>query len=197
MAGALLLAVGALDAQVPDRWAQDLQAYWDTLEAEFHDPAESPLGPEERAHFTHIDRFPADSAYVVHAGFQKADEPREFPMRTTTDRAPRYRLYGVLRFTLQGKSEQLEVYQSMDLLDDPKYANYLFVPFTDPTNGEETYGGGRYMDLEGPLGPEVVLDLNRAYNPYCAYAHRFSCPRPPSANTLDVPVLAGARKFHD
>ncbi|MCB0792557.1 MAG: DUF1684 domain-containing protein [Flavobacteriales bacterium] len=186
-----------MEAQVPAHWAEELQAYWDTLDAEFQDPAESPLRPEDRVHFVRIARFPPDTAFVVHARFEPVVDGPEFRMRTTTDREPVYRLHGRLHFELKGRPQQLEVYQSIDLIKDPKYADHLFVPFTDPSNGAETYGGGRYLDLEGPLGGDVVLDLNRAYNPYCAYSPRYSCPRPPEQNTLDVRVLAGARKFHD
>lgn len=70
------------------------------------------------------------------------------------------------------------------------------MPFTDLTSGEESYGGGRYLDLDGPLGEEVELDLNRAYNPYCAYGGAYSCPIPPPENHLEVAVRAGVMKYH-
>ena len=93
--------------------------------------------------------------------------------------------------------EQLTAYRNIDLSRLEGYRNYLFVPFTDLTNGESTYGGGRYLDLEGPLGNAVELDFNRAYNPYCAYGGAYSCPIPPIENHLGVAVRAGVLKHHD
>ena len=72
----------------------------------------------------------------------------------------------------------------------------LFVPFADPTNGDETYHRGRYLDVDAQdaeSGDDVVLDFNLAYNPFCAYADTFSCAPPPEENHLDVPIRAGER----
>ncbi len=71
----------------------------------------------------------------------------------------------------------------------------LFVPFRDKTCGTETYGAGRYLDLEDPAGAEVLIDFNLAYNPYCAYSESYSCPLPPPENWLEIPVTAGERKY--
>ena len=75
----------------------------------------------------------------------------------------------------------------------------LFIPFTDRTNGHETYGGGRYLDAPLPEAnaPEITLDFNRAYNPYCAYNNAYSCPVPPAENRLQVAIPAGEKSFHD
>ncbi|WP_192347263.1 DUF1684 domain-containing protein [Algoriphagus sp. Y33] len=70
----------------------------------------------------------------------------------------------------------------------------LFLPFTDQTNGGETYGGGRYMGLTIPTGDTIELDFNKAYNPYCAYASGYACPIPPKENDLEVPIRAGVMK---
>jgi uncharacterized protein (DUF1684 family) len=74
-----------------------------------------------------------------------------------------------------------------------KYKNYLFLPFKDHTNGNGSYGGGRYLDMEVPKGNEVEIDFNLCYNPYCAYADIFSCPIPPDENHLEVEILAGVK----
>jgi len=74
---------------------------------------------------------------------------------------------------------------------------YLFLPFNDYTNYETTYGGGRYIDIQvGDIADnKVLLDFNKSYNPYCAYADGFSCPIPPSENYVHTHVLAGERVF--
>jgi uncharacterized protein (DUF1684 family) len=76
-----------------------------------------------------------------------------------------------------------------------EYRDYLFLPFADLTNGEETYGGGRYLDLTIPTGNTILLDFNKAYNPYCAYNPKYSCPLVPKQNRLDIPIIAGVKAF--
>ncbi len=82
-------------------------------------------------------------------------------------------------------------------MNDPTYKNYLFLPFTDLTSGEESYGGGRYIDLETTdiFNNKVIIDFNKAYNPYCAYASGYNCPIPPRENDLPVAVKAGEMNF--
>ena len=78
---------------------------------------------------------------------------------------------------------------------DPEYSNHLFIPFNDITNGVETYDAGRYIDLEIPKGDTIIIDFNKAYNPYCAYNDGYSCPIPPEENNLEVEVKAGVMAF--
>ena len=79
------------------------------------------------------------------------------------------------------------------LMKTQEYKDYLFFPFTDLTNGEESYSGGRYIDLHIPEGEEIVIDFNKAYNPYCAYASGFSCPIVPKENHLSLRITAGIK----
>jgi hypothetical protein len=85
------------------------------------------------------------------------------------------------------------VYQNLGLLKNPEYEDYLFLPFNDYTNGNETYGGGRYLDVRIPKGNTMVLDFNKAYNPYCAYTYGYSCPVPPRGNSLETEINAGIK----
>jgi TonB family protein len=113
-------------------------------------------------------------------------------MKTTTARMSTERVYGYLNFTLTGKSFRVPVYQSKEMMLNPEYADYLFFPFTDDTNGSETYAGGRYLDLRVPKeGDSLIVDFNLAYNPYCAYHSQYSCPIVPAENALDINVPAG------
>ena len=79
------------------------------------------------------------------------------------------------------------------------YANYLFLPFNDNTNGKTSYGGGRFIDLEIPEAGSktIVIDFNKSYNPYCAYNHKYSCPIPPSENNLNVEISAGVKAYKE
>jgi uncharacterized protein (DUF1684 family) len=85
----------------------------------------------------------------------------------------------------------LNVYQSHTLREKEGYKDYLFLPFTDLTNGNETYGSGRYIDLRIPERETIIIDFNKAYNPYCAYNYGYACPIPPKENKLKVEIRAG------
>ena len=187
---------GFVAAQPDAKWLERLEHYWAEIDSAYRDTLHSPLPMEERVHFTNLPRFAADKAYCVTARYEPG-AGEVFGMKTSTEREPKYQQVGTLHFTLEGVDEQLTVYRNIDLSRLDGYRNYLFVPFTDLTNGESTYGGGRYLDLEGPLGETVELDFNRAYNPYCAYGGHYSCPIPPEENHLEVAVRAGVLKHHD
>ena len=116
-------------------------------------------------------------------------------MKTTSDRAAEYRKYGELKFQLQGKKFKLNLYQNIKLSQRKGYEDYLFLPFTDASNGEGSYGGGRYIDFRIPKGKEVVIDFNKAYNPYCAYNGKYSCPIPPVENDISVAIKAGVKTW--
>jgi uncharacterized protein (DUF1684 family) len=161
----------------------------------FADPDHSPLTEKDQKNFTGLSYFPFDAGYVVSARFERTPGEKPFLMPTTTDRLPQYVKYGILHFEMQGQSLALSVYKNIDLGKKAGYENYYFIPFNDSTNGFETYGGGRYMDIQGPLGDTVILDFNLAYNPYCAYNNRYSCPIPPPENRLKIRIEAGVLEW--
>jgi len=165
------------------------------MNAEFKDASTSPLKDKDRKDFKGLDFFKFDSTYVVTAIFERTPNETPFEMKTTTERLPVYVKYGVITFNLKGNDYQLNVYQNQDLMKKEGYDDYLFLPFLDDTNGEETYGGGRYIDLRTPEADELVIDFNKAYNPYCAYNEKYSCPIVPRDNYLDLKVEAGVKIF--
>ena len=115
-----------------------------------------------------------------------------FDMLTTTTRKAKFRKYGVITFKIKDKKYALNVYQAE--IRQESYQNSLFLPFKDLTNGVKTYAGGRYMELSIPKeGSEIIVDFNKAYNPYCAYSSKYSCPVVPSENHLNVHIKVGIR----
>lgn len=150
------------------------------------------LDSTEIAHFQGLDYFDFDAQYQINARFEK-NIGKKFKMPTSTDRLPTYRRYGYVYFQLDSTELRLTVYQNMGLRKVEGFKNYLFIPFRDLTNSSETYGGGRYLDVEIPEGEVLPLDFNTAYNPYCAYSVRYSCPIPPAENRIEVEVLAGEK----
>ncbi|TYA97871.1 DUF1684 domain-containing protein [Seonamhaeicola marinus] len=163
--------------------------------AKFKDVTESPLTDKDRKKFTGLDFFKVDSSYVVSARFKRTPNEISFKMKTTTNRRPEYVKYGELSFTLKGKDLKLDIYQNQELIQKEGYEDYLFLPFLDETNGVETYGGGRYIDARIPEGDTMVINFNEAYNPYCAYSERYSCPVVPRQNYLRVRIEAGVKAF--
>lgn len=165
------------------------------LNAEFKDASKSPLKNKDRKNFRGLDFFKFDSTYVVKAQLEHTPDSQWFNMRTTTNRVSKERIYGILHFELNGSSHQLNVYQGEENMELEGMEDYLFLPFLDETNGFETYGGGRYLDLRIPKGDSIDIDFNTAYNPFCAYDEKFSCPIVPRENYLKARVEAGVKAF--
>lgn len=174
---------------------KDIEQYRDKQKATFLDAEESPLLPADRKKFKGLKYFGVDLSYRVHARFIRNENPVFFKMKTTTARLPEYVKYGEVHFMLNNQPCSLEVYQSPEISQRPGYEDYLFIPFTDLTNGESTYEGGRYLEFRIPTSEDVIIDFNKAYNPYCSYNPKYSCPIPPQANHLSLAVEAGEKKF--
>lgn len=188
------LSVSILFGQESDSM-KEAKKFQQKLNKEFSSKEKSPLTEEDLAVFKALDFFPIDTNFMVTASLTFHKDSKPFKMKTTTDRLPIYKLYATARFQLNGKNYSLDIYQNEKLLLTPDYEDYLFLPFTDLTNGEGSYGGGRYIDLRLPEGDSIVIDFNQSYNPYCAYNEKYSCPIPPKSNHLDTEVLAGVKAF--
>lgn len=155
----------------------------------FKDATQSPLKPEALKGFKSLPFFPIDSSFVVVATLQKTPKSEFSDMKTTTSRLSKKRVFGILTFVIKGNSCCLNLYQTQGSITDVDAQ--LFLPFLDDTNGLLTYGGGRYMDLEIPETDQIWLDFNKAYNPYCAYNERYSCPIVPRENYIPLEIKAG------
>lgn len=166
------------------------------MNADFKDATKSPLKEKDRKNFKGLDFFPFNADYVITATFKRTPDEKAFKMKTTTSRLPVYVKYGEITFTLNGKPYQLNLYQNQDLIKKEGYEDYLFLPFLDDTNGEATYGGGRYIDVRIPEGETMIIDFNTAYNPYCAYNEKYSCPIVPRENYISAKIEAGVKAFH-
>lgn len=164
--------------------------------AKFKDASESPLTTKDLKTFKTLEFYDFNKDFVVEATMDLKPDSDYFEMPTSTDRKPLYRVYAVLNFDILGKSYQLNVYENKNLLTTKGFEDYLFLPFIDNTNGETTYGGGRYIELRvPPKGNTIEIDFNKAFNPYCAYNYKYSCPVVPIENTLDLKVKAGVKAF--
>lgn len=160
-------------------------------DAFFREHPQSPLMPEQRASFEGLVYFPENRDLVVRAELQiqGVDLDETIAMQTTTGGRQVYRRAGVVHFQVAGVPTQVTLFASPDMHE-------LFLPFRDATSGTETYGAGRYLEVEpADLRERVLVDFNYAYNPYCAYNPDWSCPIPPGENWLAVPIRAGEKTF--
>jgi hypothetical protein len=155
----------------------------------FRDDPRSPLTPDQRAVFTGLSYYPESTVLRIEGQLDMdVDRDEQIVMQTTTGGTQVYRRAGKVQFQIDERSAEITLYESADQED-------LFVPFRDATSGKETYGAGRYLEVERPNEGRVVVDFNDAYNPYCAYNPEWSCPIPPGENWLSVAVRAGEKDF--
>ncbi|MGB3798559.1 MAG: DUF1684 domain-containing protein [Lewinella sp.] len=170
-------------------YEQEMTTFRQALDEQYRHPGTSPLTDAEREAFAGHDFFPVDESYRVVADFVPDTTDTQLTMPTSNESSVTYTIYGRARFDLGGGAQELLLLRNADA--DESATGRLFVPFRDATSGKTTYGGGRYLDIFLPEGETVVLDFNKAYNPYCAYTVGYACPVPPEANTLGVAVPVG------
>ncbi|WP_226021430.1 DUF1684 domain-containing protein [Halomicrobium salinisoli] len=176
-----------------DDWAERLRENRREKDRFFAEHRQSPIPPDEREAFDGLDYYEPDPDYRVEATVSVHDDPEPIEMDTSDGREVRYLRIVTFEFDLDGETRQLHGYRQET--DD---SESVFVPVRDKTTGQETYQGGRYMELEpeGELadGDEVTIDFNLAYTPFCAFSETFSCPLPPEENWLETTVEAGERE---
>lgn len=188
----VFLSVVVVQAQTDTVALNRIARFQRELNAEYKDPKTSPLDKKSIAGFTGHTFFPVDLSYRVEATLEVTDKEPYFKMMTSNNRPRSFRQYGIVTFTLQGQRLSLPIYQSEQLSGTDEYADYLFFPFTDLTNGHTSYSAGRYIDLRIPqTGNVLVIDFNQAYNPLCAYSNNYSCPIVPEKNHIPLEVKAG------
>lgn len=166
------------------------------LNAAYVNPETSILLEEDLEKFKGLAFFPLDEKYIVNAKFIRTSDEKPFEMPTTTERTPVYEKYAEVHFTIDNEDLKLSVYRDTSFVSRPGLEDYLFLPFYDLTNGIETYGGGRYLDLRIPKGNTILIDFNKTYNPYCVYNPKYSCPIPPQENDLPIEIRAGVLDFN-
>lgn len=157
------------------------------------DSTTTPLSRAERKEFEGIHHFPIDLKYRVEAHLEKFKTSDTVIFSTSSGKKKRYIKYAKAIFKLDGKKHMLVLYKMADP-KKPEYANLVFLPFTDLTSNYETYGGGRYIDLQATDSDKMIIDFNLCYQPYCAYSHNgWSCPIPPQENFVNTKIKGGVK----
>ena len=149
---------------------------------------ESPLTDEQKHTFKGLRYFPGNPDMRFEATIKEAPEKQTVKIQTSTGDIQTYRRYGRFEFVVDGQPAALTLYASED---------GFFLPFADALAGKETYGAGRYLEVQALGGDRFLVDFNYAYNPYCAYNELWSCPLTPAENRLSVAIRAGEKIFED
>jgi uncharacterized protein (DUF1684 family) len=153
----------------------------------FQDDQQSPVPDTRKGHFLPLEYYPVDPAYNLPARLSPPEKEEVIEMTTSTGTVDKLRRAGAFEFTIQGQTLRLEAFVAAGS------AERLFVPFRDTTAGEETYGSGRYLELDRSSSGVYQLDFNTAFNPYCYYNLAYICPLPPKENRLPIAIRAGER----
>lgn len=148
---------------------------------------DSPFHDSE-VNYKGLSYFPPDLTYKVIARFEAIENPEILNLPTNDGKSQEYLTYGYATFSLRDTTERV-------LLLENVQEEKIFLPFGDATSAGKTYGAGRYLDVPHNGDRTIVLDFNKAYNPYCAYISSFSCPLPPRENLLSVAILAGEKTY--
>ncbi len=157
----------------------------------FRDHSQSPLASDQRKNFAGLNYFPENDALRFELPLKRFEQPERVPMQTSKGDVQDYFKVGQIHFPVDTEMVTLQVYEAAD------GGGEYFVPFVDATASDETYGAGRYLEPEAMGGNLLRVDFNLAYNPYCAYNDRWSCPYPPAENRLKVRIEAGETNFHN
>jgi len=164
----------------------------DMLRAEkddfFGNHFQSPLTEEQRKNFKGLSYFPENESLRLEVQVEEFADKPSFEMQTSTGDVRIYEKYGKFKFNVEGEEVELTIYQD---------GHGFFLPFVDSLANKETYPAGRYLEPEPLPGNRFIVDFNLAYNPYCAYNEKWSCPITPFENRLKVPIKAGEKLFHE
>jgi uncharacterized protein (DUF1684 family) len=179
----------------------DEAAYAETLQKEREDKdnfmktsAESPFSKDKEG-FTGLKYYAPNSKFRIVADLTPVQDKTVHVLTTNDGKEQRYIEYAYVEFDLDNSHNKLLVLEGIDI---GPVRGQLFLAFGDNTSARDTYGGGRYLDVaKVPGSKTMLLDFNKAYNPYCAYAGDYSCPLPPRENLLEMTINAGEKKYHE
>lgn len=191
----LLLSGCKISKEVHSNYTSDLEAYRDSYKTKFIETSHSPLSKEDIAN---LDFYDANEDYNCNCTFKLLEGQKPIDVNTSADKTKKYLRHGIVSCRIQKEIISLTVFKSLRLMAMPEYKDNLFLPFMDLTNGDTTYGGGRYIDLNKTDIDEnnnLSIDFNKCYNPYCAYSDGYSCPIPPLENHLNIVIPVGEKKY--
>lgn len=159
--------------------------------------AEDPRSPIAEADLKDIDFYAENKEWNLKCKCTLLENEKPFELPTYSGITRTYIRFARAECKNKSRKFNLTIYKNLSQPGNPLYADHLFLPFKDHTNGEETYGGGRYLDLKRSdiKNKSIVIDFNKCYNPWCAYSDGYNCPVPPRDNHLEFGIPAGEKNF--
>jgi hypothetical protein len=192
------LSSGKLDsllAQVEenplDQRGEKLKGFREKRDRFFNEDPRSPLKESDRKNFKGLSYYPIDLKYAMVGAIERYPiEPKPMYVTLPTNKGTgrKYVKYGRFKFNWERKAHSLRIFR-------PLGGGELFLPFKDKTSDTETYPQGRYLSIEPMPGGNVLIDFNRAYNPFCQFNEKYTCPYAPEENWLDIVIRAGEKRF--
>jgi len=193
-----LLLGGKADLPLPkggenpmERREEKLKTFRVNKDRFFKEDSHSPLKEADRKRFKGLIYYPIDLKYAMIGSIERyPTEPKPLYINLPTNKGKekKYVKYGRFKFKWEGKEYVLQIYR-------PLGGGELFLPFKDKNSGTETYMEGRYLYIEPMPGGKVLIDFNRAYNPFCQYNGKYTCPFAPEENWLEISIWAGEKRF--
>ena len=174
-----------------ERREERLKIFREKRDRFFKEDPSSPLKESSRKKFEGLIYYPIDLKYAMTGAIEKyPTEPKPIyvTLPTNKERGRKYVKYGRFKFKWKGKEYALHIYR-------PLGGGELFLPFKDKTSEGETYLKGRYLYIEPVPGGKVLVDFNRAYNPFCHFNEKYTCPFAPEENWLDIAIRAGEKRL--
>jgi uncharacterized protein (DUF1684 family) len=174
-------------------WKKTLEEERELKDGFFKAHPQSPIPLEERMRFKRLEYYPPDPNYRFELELHEHDEKKSIKIAYTMGEMKEFTRWGEFRFKIGDQEQVLQAYKSSS------EEELLSIFFRDATSGKETYGAGRYLDLEPERNCTIdgkwILDFNKAYNPWCAYSEAYTCPFVPPENWLKVPIRAGEKLY--
>ncbi|SFG45552.1 DUF1684 domain-containing protein [Pontibacter chinhatensis] len=175
-----------------DNYIKPLLQEREQKDLSFRSRSSSPFDDAGRRAFKNLVYYEPNLDYRLTASVELLAQQDTLLLPLTNGSYEPYLRYGKASFKVEGQQHQLTLYKRLS----GENKEELFVPFTDKTNGFETYGGGRFLDIPYEEGKsKIVLDFNRAYSPFCAFNPDYVCPLPPKENRLSVAIPAGEKTY--
>jgi len=172
----------------PEQHAEEIAKHRDETDRFMKYSDESPFAPTDLK-YVGLNYYEPNLKYRIKARFEMIEDQKPYTLETNDGKQKQYLTYGNANFTLDGKKEELLILENVE-------EEELFLAFGDETSAISTYGAGRYLDVTHSGGNSILLDFNKAYNPFCAYVDDYTCPLPPKSNLLDVAILAGEKSYN-
>ena len=174
-----------------ERREEKLKAFREKRDRFFRENPQSPLKDADRKRFKGLFYYPINLRYCVVGVIERyPTEPKPIYVNLPTNKGKdrKYVKYGQFKSKWEGKECILQIYR-------PLGGGELFLPCKDKTSRTETHPEGRYLYVEPIPGGNVLIDFNRAYNPFCQYNEKYTCPFAPPENWLEIPIHAGEKRF--